>query len=220
MITIQLCGQTPAGDLKSRFGSNLNLGSNFIYKLKNNFLIGLEGNYLFSRNVKEDVLKQMRNSDNVIIDNEGLPADVRISERGITTFLLLGKVFPKIGGSNPNCGLTINLGFGYMQHKVYIYDAQHKLAAIKGDLIKGYDRLSGGFAMHQFLGYTFLGNNRLVNIVTGFEFYEGFTKSYRGYNFDTAMPDTKQRFDMLIGFRFGWILPLYSRGGTGTYYYN
>lgn len=220
LVTIHFGGQTPAGDMKDRFGNNLNVGGSFLYKTKSKWVLGLEGNYLFSKNVKDNVLSQMKNADGFIVDNEGLPADVRISERGFTSYIVTGRVFPKIAGSNQNCGLIINLGFGYMQHKVKLYDAQQKIAAIKGDLKKGYDRLSGGFVMHQFIGYVFLSSNRLVNFITGFEFYEGFTKSYRGFNYDTALPDNKQRFDMLIGFRIGWVLPLYSRGGTGTYYYN
>lgn len=219
LLTFHVAGQVPFADMQKRFGANLSAGGSFLHKTRKSWVIGLEGNYFFGRNVKEDVLSQMKNPDGFVIDNEGYPADIRVTERGLNAFLLIGRVFPKIGGNNPNCGLTINLGFGYLHHRIRLYDANQKIAAIKGDLKKGYDRLSGGFAMHQFLGYTYLSNNRLVNFVAGFEFYEAFTKSYRGFNYDTGLPDTQQRLDILIGIRFGWILPLYKRGGAGKFYY-
>ena len=180
-------------------------------------MLGAEGSYFWSKNVKENVTEQMRNADGFIVDNEGYPADLRITERGFNAYIVVGKLFPKTG-NNPNSGLITNFGFGYLQHKIKLYDANQKIAAVKGDMAKGYDRLSGGFAMNQFIGYLFLSNNRLVNMVAGFEFHEAFTKSYRGYNYDTGATDTKNRMDYLIGFRIGWVLPLYKR--TLDFYYN
>lgn len=217
LVSVHLAGHLPYGDLEKRFGENLAVGGSFQLKHKKNWTIGIDGCYFFSKNVKEDVTSQMKNGDGFIVDNEGYPADLRLTERGFTGYLTVGRVWSKLG-HNPNSGLITNFGFGYMQHKIKLYDANKKIAAVKGDLAKGYDRLSGGFAMEQFIGYLYLSNNRLVNMIFGFEFHEGFTKSYRGFNYDTGLPDTKQRMDYLIGFRIGWILPLYKR--TQDFYYN
>ena len=217
LISVHFSGQTPLGDLKQRFGENLSAGGNFLFKVRSSWVMGLESSYFFGKNVKEDVTAQMKNNEGFIVDNEGYPADLRITERGFNAYLIFGRVFPKLG-HNPNSGLITNFGFGYMQHKIKLYDAGQKIAAVKGDMAKGYDRLSGGFAMSQFVGYLFLSGNRLVNIIAGFEFHEAFTKSYRGYNYDTGLTDTKQRTDYLIGFRIGWVLPLYKR--TQDFYYN
>ena len=217
LISANFSGQLPFGDMKDRFGENLAVGGSLLFKAQKSWVVGFDGNYFWSGNVKEDVTVNMRNNDGFIIDNEGFPADLRITERGFNIYAVVGRIFPKTG-NNPNSGVMINLGFGYMQHKIKLYDANQKIAAVKGDLAKGYDRLSGGFAMHQFIGYLFLSNNRLVNFIAGFEFYEGFTKSYRGFNYDTGLPDTKNRMDYLIGFRIGWVLPLYKR--TLDFYYN
>lgn len=217
MITVSFSGQTPLGDLKDRFGENLSVGGSFLFKHRKTWIVGVEGAYFFSKNVKEDVVKQMTTSESFIIDNEGYPADLRITERGFNAYIVVGKVFPKLG-NNPNSGLITNFGFGYLQHKIKLYDAGQKIAAVKSDMAKGYDRLSGGFAMNQFIGYMYLSNNRLVNIIAGFEFHEAFTKSYRGFNYDTGLSDTKNRKDYLIGFRISWILPLYKR--VQDFYYN
>ncbi len=217
MISVHFSGQKPYGDLADRFGENLNVGGGFLFKHKKTWTLGLDGSYFFSKKVKEDVLGNLKNADGFVIDNEGFPADLRITERGFNAYLVVGKVFPKLG-HNPNSGLTTNFGFGYLQHKIKLYDAQQKIAAVKGDLKKGYDRLSGGYSMYQFIGYLFLSDNRLINFVVGFEFYEAWTKSFRGFNYDTGMPDTKSRLDYLIGFRVGWVLPLYKRGPQRFYY--
>jgi hypothetical protein len=217
MVDVNYSFEMPYGDLQNRYGFDSNVGGSFLYKTKKNWIVGLDGGYIFSKNVKEDVLKQMKNSEGYVIDNEGFPADLRVFERGFTSYIVVGRVFSKLG-HNPNSGLIINLGFGYLQHKIKFYDANKKVAALKGDLAKGYDRLTGGYAMHQYIGYLFLSDNRLVNFTIGFEFHEAITKSYRGFNYDTGLSDTKTRFDYLIGIRVGWILPLYRR--SQTFYYN
>jgi hypothetical protein len=217
MITVNFSGQKPYGDLADRFGENLSIGGSFLFKHRKTWIVGAEGAYFFGKNVREDVIAQMKTSESFVIDNEGFPADLRVTERGFNAYVIIGKVFPKLG-TNPNSGLVTNFGFGYLQHKIKLYDAGQKVAAVKGDLAKGYDRLSGGFAMQQFIGYMYLSNNRLVNVIAGFEFHEAFTKSYRGFNYDTGLTDTKQRTDLLIGIRLSWILPLYRRVQDFYYY--
>jgi hypothetical protein len=217
MVGIHFSGQLPKYDLEKRFGPNLSAGGSFTWKTKHNLLFSVEGSYFFGTNVREDVVASIRNEDGKITDNEGYPADLRQTERGWNIYGNVGYVISKLG-HNPNSGVFFTVGGGWMQHKVNLYDANKKVAAVYGDLKKGYDRLTGGFGLTQFVGYKYISNNRIANCYFGFEFYEGFTKSLRGYNYDTGLEDTQKRFDMLIGFRFGWILPLYKR--TKDFYYN
>lgn len=214
---VHFSGQLPQADLAKRFGGNLSAGADFMWKTKKNILFGLEGSYFFGKNVKEDVISSLRNADGFVTDNEGYPADLRLTERGWNIYGNIGKVFSKLG-HNPNSGLMITVGVGYMQHKVKLYDANKKVAAVKGNLAKGYDHLSGGFALTQFIGYQYLSNNRLANFNFGIEFYEGFTQSYRGFNYNTGMVDDAKRHDVLVGLRFTWILPLYKRAKDYYYY--
>jgi len=110
------------------------------------------------------------------------------------------------------------VGFGYLQHKINLYDAQQKIAALKGELKYGYDRLSNGLVISQFVGYMILSKNRLLNIYMGIESAQAFTKSVRKFNFDTGLADTKQRLDILTGLKFGWILPLYKKTPNEFYF--
>jgi hypothetical protein len=112
----------------------------------------------------------------------------------------------------------VHVGVGYLQHKVNLYDAQQKIAAIKGDLKHGFDRLTSGVSLSQFIGYLFLSESRFLNFYTGFEFYQAFTKSVRQLNYDTGLTDTKKRLDVITGFKFGWILPLYKKKPNDFYY--
>jgi hypothetical protein len=218
MVSLHLGGQLPGGDLVDRFGANLNAGASFMIKTKKNWLVGMEGNYMYGKNVKEDVLTQLKTANGTVIDNEGYPADLRITERGLGIHIVAGKVL-KLLSPNKNSGIMFTIGGGYLQHKINLFDYQKKIAAIKGDLKYGYDRLSNGFSASQFLGYMYLGQNRMMNFYAGFEAYEASTKSVRKLNYDTGLPDTKQRLDILYGFRFGWIVPLY-RKTPNEYYYD
>ena len=217
LVGIYVGGQAPFGELARRFGPNLNAGGTYMYKTKKNWIFGIEANYMYSKNVKEDVLKQLKNADGFMVDNAGYPADLRITERGLGIHLIGGKVF-KILNANPNSGLMVTIGAGYLQHKINLFDAQQQIAAVKGNLKFGYDRLTAGFSTSQFIGYLFLSENRLLNFYFGIESTQAFSKNLRRVNYDTGLPDTQRRLDALAGFRFGWILPLYKKRPNDFYY--
>ena len=214
--------QIPGGDLAKRFGNNMSAGGAMIYKFKRNYLVSIQGNYFFGKNVKDDVLSQLETATKsgqvFVIDNQGMPADLRVNERGWNLTINFGKIF-YIGGVNKNRGIQYEVGLGYFQHKIKLYDAQKKVAAVKADWVKGYDRLSIGPCLYQYLGYTYLSSNRFVNFTLGFEMYYAQTQNVRYYDYSTATVDDKKRNDFLFGFRFGWILPVY-RKTDGIFFYN
>jgi len=218
LLGIHFGGQLPFGDMAKRFGANLQAGGSFFIKTKKNWIYGIDVFYIFGRNVKEDVTKQLKNSEGHITDNEGYPADLRITERGLGAHAHFGRIF-NFDKALPNSGILVMVGVGYLQHKINLYDAQNRIAAINGDLEKGYDRLSGGISYSQFLGYLHISQNRFLNFYAGIEAHETMAKSFRKVNYDTGLPDTKQRMDGLLGLRLGWILPLYKKK-PNDYYYN
>jgi hypothetical protein len=217
IIGIGLAGELPLGDLKSRFGADISVGMPFLYKTAKNLLFGLDGNYFFSNNVKEDPLYSMYNSAGTITGSAGNPGAVRLNERGFTAYGVIGTVINKFA-KNKNSGLFMYVGLGYMQHKINIYDIDKSLPQITGNLKKGYDRLTGGPAAEQFIGYMFLARNRLINWFAGIEIQEGFTTGLRGYQYDLMAPDNKQRHDILVGIKLGWMLPLYQKAPKEFYY--
>ncbi|MDP2388252.1 MAG: hypothetical protein Q8M29_17895 [Bacteroidota bacterium] len=214
---LHLSGQLAAGDLKTRFGNTMSVGIPFMWKTKKNWVIGIEGSYFFGKTVNENSLSTIQTAEGTITANDGAPGRLRINERGLNLYVTGGKILP-FWNPNKNCGPLVSVGVGYMQHKINIYDIGKNLPQIKGDLRKGYDRLTGGVAFTQFVGYMYLSKNRLTNFYAGFEFNEGFTKGLRGVQYDTMASDGAKRTDIQIGFRVGWVLPLYRR--VKDYYYN
>ncbi|HXH20060.1 MAG TPA: hypothetical protein VNJ07_13360, partial [Chitinophagales bacterium] len=84
---------------------------------------------------------------------------------------------------------------------------------------KGYDRLTSGFMLSQFIGYFFLdAKKKRINCYAGIEVQEGFAKNRRSWNFDEKRRDDSLRNDILISIRLGWIIPFY-RTQTEKYYY-
>ena len=204
--------QTPEGYLASRYNYIHNVGFGGIIKSKDNWLYGIMGSYQYGTNINQDVsqniLLNISNSSGIVSNNSGSPGMVLIGEHGISTFLKGGKVF-SIGKSNPNSGIAILLGVGFLAHKISITTPENNIPTLTDDLKKGYDRLTMGFALNQFVGYYFQGKNRMTNFYLGVDIIEGFTKNTRGFNYDTRQSDTGSHFDIFVGPKLCWMIPIY-----------
>lgn len=211
VVTASYAYQLPSGDMALRFGANNNVGLSACRKFKSNYMLGMEGSFLFGNEINEsNLLRGVLNSDGQVIDRYGQPSTVFLYERGYTIMAYAGKIIP-VAGPNPNSGLLIKVGGGYMRHKVRIETQINEVPQIEGEYLKGYDRLCAGPAALLFFGYQHISSNRLVNFMVGFESTLGFTRSLRPYNFDTGPAESGTRFDGLNGFRLGWSLPIYHR---------
>ena len=211
--------QFPQQDLAKRFGYNSSGGLDFTVKTKHGLILGAAGTFIFGNQIKENgILDSVRNSSGWIINQNGIPSTVRLFERGFAVYLSIGKMF-HVFAPNPNSGIVVYGGPAYLYHKIKINDIGHQAPQLLDAYLKGYDRLSAGFGAHEFIGYYYFGNKRLINFFGGIELTEAFTKSLRGYNYDLMQPDTAMRKDILFGIRVGWILPLYKKLPQQYYYY-
>lgn len=200
--------QFPGGDLSARFGKDASLGLDVNYKTASNWLFGLGGHFMFGNEVKErGVLDSLKGSTGEIFDENGQFAVVGLDERGMQLGFQLGKIFT-LGGVNKNSGLYVSLGAGYLQHRIRIYSTK-TVPQLNDEYKKGYDRLSGGFASTQYLGYRFLDPRKRLNFSIGLEFTQGFTKNLRAYNFDTRTKDTQNRMDLLYSLKLSMTVPIY-----------
>lgn len=219
MVKVSYGVYLPGGDLSHRFGVNSAVGLNFSIKTKNNLFFGVDGSFVFGNNIKEDgILDSLKTSTGFIINQNGNPAIVRLFERGFTASFHVGKLFP-LWSSNKNSGLLIYAGPTYFQHKIAIDDIGRQSAQLVGNYLKGYDRLSSGYGLHEFIGYAYLGNNRMINFFIGLDLVQAFTKSQRSFDYDLMKADIERRLDILSGIRVGWILPLYKRNTQQFHYY-
>lgn len=216
LIQLGYAFHLPAADMAERFGSNFGLSVGAQYLWPSNFTVGLGYQFLFGSQVKTDVLSSLRGPEGQIIGRDMRFASVFLRERGWSWqvsggYLMAGR------SEKARQGLLLLAGLGYIEHRIRIVDDFDSVTQLAGDLIKGYDRRSGGLSISQYIGYLYLDNNRLLNFHAGLEIIEGFTSSLRKFNYDTGMPDTDSRFDVLLGAKVGLIIPI-GRSNKVIYY--
>ncbi len=208
------------GDIALQYGPSSTLGAGLGLKTNKNIYYGIEYNYLWGGKVKngDEIIKEILTHDGQIIGQDGQNAIFQYMLRGHTLWGHVGKLFPVVS-PNPNSGILLRLGIGYIQHRMFVSVQDNTALQLKDDYKKGYDRLTDGFGLTQSIGYLFLGDSRMWNFYGGFEFSQGFTKNRRDINFDTREKDNSSHIDLFYGFKIGWVIPLYRRAPTG-YYYN
>lgn len=218
-MSFSFAQHVPGLDMAKRFGTNSAIGGSFHIKTKTNFYYGVEGTFLFGNNVTEPKLMQNLLTENQeIISNDGEISEVLIQQRGFTLTANAGKII-SFGNLNPNSGILLKGGAGWMMHKIRLENQVHTITQLEDEYLKGYDRLTSGLVLSQFVGFYYMGNYRFTNFYVGAESYQGFTRGRRTINYDTRTTDDQPRTELLVGLRFGWVIHMYKRTGR-DYYYN
>ena len=181
----------PSGDFKNRFGNNSSVMLNVDFKTRKDWTWGLNGSYFFCKDIKESLFDSIIGSDGSIINSKGEISDIRLFERGFTVSVTFGRIF-SFKKPNPNSGILLNVGLGFIQHKIRIETIGNNVPQLSKEYKKGYDRLSNGLLLSENLGYLFLSNNRLQNFYVGLECMQGFTQSSRSFDFETMHKDSQK----------------------------
>jgi hypothetical protein len=210
-IDFNFGAQMPAADLEKRFGSNLCVGVGIErISLPKGWIFSVNGCYLFGQNVNEDVLSKLRTPEGEIISDIGTYAAVELRQRGFYVGGHFGKIFKLSDNGNRFRGIRATLGVGFLQHKIRIQDNNNSAPHVAPPYDAGYDRLTYGFALNQFIGYQVVSRDKQINFYAGIDFIEGFTKNRRGFNYDTRQRDDASRLDILYGIKVGWQITLSS----------
>lgn len=218
MIHVHYAFLMPAGDLKVNYGNTINLGAGFLRKTKSNYLWGAEINFLSGNEVKEKyIFDSLKTTRGQYITSDGRYGDVRLSERGFNAYAHIGKVIP-VFGSNKNSGIMLLTGLGFLQHQIHIEVLEENVPSLNGDYRKGYDRLTNGLSLHEFVGYFYLNERLRFNFMAGFDFSQSFTQNRRDWDFFSQRKIDDSRKDYLNGIKVGLILPLYQRKPKEYYY--
>lgn len=218
-IKFQYAHFLPSGDFEKRFSNANSIGGELGIKTFGNWHFSFSGAYLFSNKVKiNNLLSDVINQAGDVTDSDGELVRLTYELRGQTYFAKIGRVF-RVLSPNPNSGILVNAGVGYLRHRIKIDYRDGTVYQLSEERIKGYDRLTTGIAFQQFIGYQYFGKSNLLNFYAGFEFIQGFTKNRRKYNYDTRSFDTGGKKDFLAGFRFGWVIPFRKRRSEEFYYY-
>lgn len=206
----------PAGDIADRFGFHATVGGGYEFKTQNNLLLGFNGSYIFGSRVMDSSINSLYTDFGFVIGTDGTQFSPILSEQGFSFSLQMGKI-TKLFSVNPNSGVAFIGGVGLLEHNILIYVDELYVPQVDKEYSKGYDRLSTGLALNQYIGYYFFSNKHFVNFRAGFDVTEAFTKNRR-YNFDTNSMDDATHFDMLVTFKATWNLPVFEHKQRKYYY--
>lgn len=208
----------PGADMAKRFGLSYRIGPAILYKTKSNWMFGAKGDFILGGKIKEDSLMyNIRDNDGSFLNNSGQRVGVGIFERGYAVGLEVGKII-SIRKSDPNTGILVMTGAGFVQHKINIFDKDKTIPQLLGDYRKGYDRLTNGWYLEQFVGYNHFDKNGFFNFHIGADVLAGFTKSRRDFQYDLMRRDDKSRVDLLFGLRGGIYIPIFKKKSEETFY--
>ena len=144
----------------------------------------------------------------IFADNLNI-ADVSLRERGMHLNAFVGKLI-SLSKRNKRFGIRTTVGLGLLQHKIRVQeDPQGFVVQITGNYKKGYDQLTNGLAISEFIGLQYMSTNRRVNFYGGLELVQAFTQNRRDWDFNGFSKDSTPRRDFLTGFRVGLFLPFY-----------
>lgn len=203
--------QVPVGILSNRFGGSNSVGFSTSYKFGNNYQIQAGINTIFSGKVKENgIFDTMVGGSGYLVDVNGNLAEIKMYQRGITWHVDFGKVIP-INKFDPNSGILLTAGAGYMQHYIKYTFQRTVLPQLEGEYANGYDRLTNGLMVRGFAGYQRIDPKAMLNFVAGIEFLNGFTKNRRAFNFDTRTADNTSRNDLMLGLKVGVMISISGR---------
>lgn len=200
----------PAGDMAKSYGNFNSVGVGGLFKTKKNWMYALEVNYLFGHELKDlNILNSMVNGGGYIATASGAPANYAVNMRGYEGFIKAGHLFA-FNKYNMNCGLMVLGGIGILQHRInFQIPSTDPVPSLDENYRKGYDRLTYGLALNEFVGYYFHSRNRFINFYLGVDLVQGFNENKRAYNYDKMAYDKGAKYDYITSFRFGWLIPVY-----------
>lgn len=236
LIGVSYAFHLPAMDLRTDFGVSNNVGGSFTYKTASNWLLTLNGNFIFSNRLKEDRIgifgEGITTVDGEVVGGGGNIVGFSINQRGLHFQAEVGKLFSL--GPNPNCGIFVQAGAGYLMNRIRIdfeRDTYNTPYVVNDDYQYGYDRMRSGPAFHLEAGYLYLSDSRLTNFAVSLEATYARTRHLREYDFrvftnpetglmePVGFTDPAQRFNFLYyGIRLTWIIPTYQRQPEEFYY--
>ncbi len=139
LVEASYAAQLPGGNLAQK-GLVLIIISDslYFYKTSNDWLLGIQGAYLFGNVLKEsNLFDSISTSDGNIIANDGGYPQLTYFERGWDIQLSVGRLFP--WGKNPNSGIIAVGSLGYLQHFINIQvQGGEYTPQITGQYMNGY----------------------------------------------------------------------------------
>ncbi|MBI1183867.1 hypothetical protein GC194_06325 [bacterium] len=198
-----------AGNLSEKTDLLNNIMPSLCHKNRHNWTFELGVGALLGTNALEtNTPAGIYSEVGIPISTEGVLEQVKVRFQGYTVQFQTGKLIVP-SRYNKNTGLWLCGGLGYMRHKLRFVYKGSNVPQLNDPYVKGYDRLTNGLALNQFIGYRRYSNKNNFNFSFGLEIVEGFTKNRRSWNYDVFGPLPNLRHDIYYGLKFNLLLPFY-----------
>lgn len=179
------------------------------FKTSSNWIIEGELDLLMGQQLNEDQTAYLIYSElGLPINIEGRIEEVTPRFQGYQIHFSFLKLL-KATSYNYNTGWVAGAGIGFMRHRIKFAYPGTTVPQLEDPYVKGYDRLTYGTMLSQYIGYRLYSNRNLFNYSIGFEVVQGLTKNRRSWNYDLMGPDNSRRLDMYYGLKFTFIIPAY-----------
>lgn len=219
IIAPSYSAQFPFGNLGDRFGFNSQVSLHLSYKIKKNWMLGVEGGFIFGNVLKDNyIIDKITTTTGQLVSQNNDLIRVRPQMQGFTIKGEVGKIIP-FSQKYPDAGLLLITGFGFLEHKIWLNVRESSLPQLSKTYRKGYDRMCNGPVISQFVGGAFMARRKYYSFYGGVQFDLGFTKDRRNYDFYEMRKLDENRLDMYLGIKLGWILPVFLQSSEKEYYY-
>lgn len=211
--------QIPIGNLATTFGNSSAVGGSYFVELKNNILLGIEGDYIFGTTIKDlNIFENISTSNGAIINSNGYYANINLMQRGLSSHFFAGYAFHM---STKNLsGIYLSQSIGYLQHKIFIDTQNQNIPQLNEEMKKGYDRFSNGISTKSALDYKYYSKNGKFQISIGINYTIAQTKNRRDYDFaNNEFYSKKNNWDQILGLKTAVIIPFNKRNQEEFHYY-
>ena len=214
------------GSFSNRFTNFKSFHSGLLYKNRKQFVFGIQGSYLFGANLKDSsMFEGIINENGTIVGGTGVPSIIEFGGRGFQVKGSFGKIFT-LWDKNPNNGLLLLSSLGLLQHKIFVNIPENDIPQLNKVYRKGYDRLSNGLELSQFIGYIHLAESKeggrqmfVPTYFFGIEVSNAWIQNRRSWNYDQIKQDTKLHYDQMVNFKFGWLIRVNSARKNDFHYF-
>lgn len=219
------------GNMKDLYGNpSLDFALEWAYKHANGWLgcldvdiwFGLSNDNLRDRDLR---MPHVFNAAGYTMAVNGEDAVVTAYNRALSVRPGVGRIIRLIP-KNPNSGLLIKVGGGWMMQKTVFYqDFNHpKAYQLEGDYAKLYDHKRNGVILTESVGFFFMSNYMTyANFKVTFDLSQCWSWSSRSWQIDNMMglngKEEGTFFDLLYSIRLTWMFPFTGKTTYDYYYY-
>ena len=211
--------QIPSGFFAELFKNNPSIGTSFFVEKENHFFYGIEANYLFGNNIKNEslILSNITNKDGSIIASDGYYANINFSRSGLSSNIFAGYAI-HLNKTNLS-GVYFSFGIGYVNQKILIDTKNENIPQLNEEYKKGYDSASDGIYGKLSINYKHYSKKGGIQISTGLFNSFARVKRLNSYLFNDNVNDDSLHFGSQFGFNFGLIIPILKINQEEFHYY-